>query len=237
MTSRRLLFAVIGIAIGFIASFLWTRGYNSNNAGAVVTTGASSQGARSGGDNQQAMMAQIRETMEKAKQNPNDPEAQIEAAGAYDQIGRTKEAVEHLKKAIEINPTDRRAFAMTAYIGNYHLQLKEYVEAEKWFRKASEINPNVPDAFVELAATFLERQPPVPDEAIRHLQRALGVNAKDAHALEHLIEAYLMKKDSKGADEALYRLQQADSANKRLSQFQTAVSDLKAGRPVTIPKE
>ena len=148
MNTKRVLLGLIGLTIGFIVSFVWTRDYNKNNAGAVGASGAQSAGARSGANSQEAMMAQIRETMEKAKQNPNDFEAQIEAAGAYDQIGRAKEAVDHLKKAIEINPADRRSFAISAYVGNYYLQEKDFLEAEKWFRRSAEINPAVPDDFV-----------------------------------------------------------------------------------------
>jgi tetratricopeptide (TPR) repeat protein len=232
-----MLLGLIGLTIGFIVSFVWTRDYNKNNAGAVGASGAQSAGARSGGNSQEAMMAQIRETMEKAKQNPNDFEAQIEAAGAYDQIGRTKEAVDHLKKAIEINPADRRSFAISAYVGNHYMQEKDFLEAEKWFRRAAEINPAVPDAFVEVAATYLERQPPIPDKAIQELQRALSIDSKHPHALEHLVEAHALKKDARSADDALARLKEAEPANKRLVPLQGMVADMKAGKPVTIPKE
>jgi tetratricopeptide (TPR) repeat protein len=175
--------------------------------------------------------------MEKVKQNPNDFEAQIEAAGAYDQIGRTKEAVDHLKKAIEINPADRRSFPITAYVGNYYLQQKDFLEAEKWFRRAVEINPAVPDAYVEIAATYLERQPPNPDKAIQELQRALNIDTKNPHALEHLVEAHALKKDARSADDALARLKEAEPGNRRLAPLQAMVADMKAGKPVTIPKE
>jgi tetratricopeptide (TPR) repeat protein len=237
VNTKRLLLGLIGLTLGFIVSFIWTRDYNKNNAVAVGASGGQSAGGRSGSNSQEATMAQIRETMDKAKRNPNDFEAQIEAAGAYDQIGRAKEAVDHLKKAIEINPADRRSFAISAYVGNYYLQEKDFMEAEKWFRRAAEINPAVPDAYVEIAATYLERQPPSPDKAIQELQRALKIDSKNPHALEHLVEAHTLKKDARSADDALARLKEAEPGNKRLVLLQGMVSDLKAGKPVTIPKE
>jgi hypothetical protein len=69
------------------------------------------------------------------------------------------------------------------------------------------------------------------------LQTVLKANPKDGHALGHLVEAYAVKKDAAGADEALNRLREADPANKRLTALQNMLADLKAGKPVTIPKE
>ena len=237
MKRKRILFGVIGLMIGFIASFVWTRDYNKRNAVASTPSGTSTAAAAPGGQNQQAMMAQIRETMEKAKQNPNDFDAQLEAASAYDAIGRGKDAVEYLTKALEINPNEKRAVGICGYIGDYYFQQKAYVDAEKWFRKASEINPSMPDAYIEVAATYIERQPPNPDKAIQELQHALSLDPKSAHALEHLTEAFALKKDVRGADDAISRLKQADPGNKRLAQLQNMVTDLKAGKAVSVPKE
>jgi len=224
--------------LGFIVSFIWTRDFNRKNAVAAPPS-SSLTGAPGapGGNNQQAMMAQIRETMDKAKQNPKDFDAQLEAASAYDAIGRSKEAVEYLTKALEINPQEKRAVGICGYIGDYYFQQKAYADAEKWFRRASEINPALPDAYIEVAATYIERQPPNPDKAIAELQRALSLDQKNAHALEHLTEAYALKKDSHSADDAISRLKQADPDNKRLPQLQAMVSDLKAGKAVSVPKE
>ena len=237
MKTKRLLFGVIGLMLGFILSFIWTRDYNKRNAVATAPSGTQAAAGAPGGNNQQAMMAQIRDTMEKAKQNPNDFDAQLEAASAYDAIGRSKEAVDYLTKALEINPTEKRAAGICGYIGDYYFQQKAYADAEKWFRKASEINPSMPDAYIEVAATYIERQPPNPDKAIQELQRALGLDPKSAHALEHLTEAYALKKDTRGADDAISRLKQVDPSNKRLPQLQNMVTDLKAGKAVSVPKE
>ena len=237
MKTKRFLFGVIGLMLGFIVSFVWTRDFNKRNAVVPIPSGTQAAAGAPGGNNQQAMMAQIRETMEKAKQNPNDFDAQLEAASAYDAIGRGKEAVDYLTRALEINPNEKRAVGICGYIGDYYFQQKAYVDAEKWFRKASEINPNMPDAYIEVAATYIERQPPNPDKAIQELQHALSLDPKSAHALEHLTEAYALKKDARSADDALARLKQADPGNKRLSQLQNMVTDLKAGKAVSVPKE
>jgi tetratricopeptide (TPR) repeat protein len=223
--------------LGFIVSFIWTRDYNKRNAVVASPSGTQAAAGAAGGDNQKAMMGQIKEMMDKAKNNPKDNNPQLEVASAYHTIGRTKEAVEYLTKAIEINPKDEQAAGICGYIANYYFEQKAYPDAEKWYRKVSEINPSIPDAYVEVAATYLERQPPNPDKAIEEIQHALSLDPKNPHALEHLTEAYALKKDARGADDAIARLKQSDPSNKRLSQLQNMVSDLKAGKAVSVPKE
>jgi tetratricopeptide (TPR) repeat protein len=224
-------FGLIGLMIGFIVSFFLTRDYNRRQVPSLQ-----SAADISGSDNQQAMMAHVREVVEKAQNNPTDVNAQIEAASVFDTIGRTKEAVEYLKRALAINPKHEQGFGISGYIGKFHFDQGEYDEAETWFRRAAEINPTEPDVFVELGATLLQRNPPNADKAINEIERALKLDPKNVHALEHLVEAYAVKKDARGAEEALDRLKQADSNNQRLSALQNMVADVKAGKSVTLPK-
>src|SRR5947209_7762635 len=99
---NKYLIAGIGLATGFIISFFWTQGFNRNNA-APATTAASS-GMPGGAGGQQAMMGQVQQVIEKAKNSPNDFQSQIEAATVFNQIGRRAETVDYLKKAYQINP-------------------------------------------------------------------------------------------------------------------------------------
>jgi hypothetical protein len=52
-----------------------------------------------------------------------------------------------------------------------------------------------------------------------------------------LVEAYALKKDARSAEEALNRLKETNPASDRVSKLQTLVADLKAGKPISIPKE
>ena len=237
MKTKRILYGLIGLMLGFIVSFIWTRDYNRKNAVAATPSGSQVAAGAQGGNNQQAMMGQIKEIKDRAVKNPKDYNAQVELASAYHTIGRTKDAVEYLTKAMDIDPKGEQAGEICSYIAAYYLDQKAYPDAEKWFRRVVEVNPAMPDAHVEVAATYIERQPPNPDKAIEELQRALSLDPKSAHALGHLTEAYALKKDSRGADDALSRLKQADPNNKRLAQLQNMVADLKAGKTVSVPKE
>ena len=245
MNNTKYLVGLAGLALGFIISFLWVSGYNKNHAvaapqeaGGAMMGGAPAASSSSG---QQAVMGQVQQIIEKAKSNPKDFQAQIDAAGVYYQSGKEAETVDYLKKAYELKPdefkTNQQLLGALPLIATYYADQKQYDEADAWFRRSMEVEPNNDAIRVEMASSYIQRQPPQPDKAIQELQTALKANPKDGHALGHLVEAYAVKKDAAGADDALNRLRQADPSNKRLAALQSMVADLKAGKAVTLPKE
>ena len=227
-----------GLILGFAVGFFYTKSLN----GAVVAQPGNAEvqatGPNAGGaPNQQAMMATVKETIEKAKNNPKDFNAQVDAARIYNQVGRIPETIEYLKKAYDINKSEASKQGITSYIGQYYVDQKSYDEAEKWFMRSLEGNPEDKEVKIELAATFIDREPPQADRAIENLQAVLKSNPKDAHALTHLVQAYLVKKDARNAEDALGRLKTAEPGNEMISKLQPQIEALKAGRPVSIPKE
>jgi tetratricopeptide (TPR) repeat protein len=231
---NKLLFGLIGLTFGFIISFFVTRYINENYIppAAASQPGGQMSGASGASGTQGAPPVQA--VLEKARNNPGDFKAQVEAAQSYYQIGMFPEAIEYLKKAQQIDP---KHLAVTATIANLYFDAKNYAEAEAWYRRAAEIKPDEAGIYVEIAATLIQRDQPNPDKAIQEIERALKIDPKDTHALEHLIEAHLLKKDARSAEEVLGRLKQAEPDNRRIPALEGLIADLKAGRPVTIPKE
>jgi len=236
---NKYLVGIIGLGIGFMLSFFLTKNYNNSNASSPNPSAATGMaGAAAGPGGQQAMMGQVAQVIEKAKNAPNDFNAQVEAASLFNQIGRTAETAEYLKKAYSANPTRFDELKDAAeFMGQYFFDQKNYTESEVWFSRAIKAEPKKSSLYVALAETYVQREPPQPEQAIAQLQQALSIQPKDGHALGHLIDAYALKKDARGADETLKRLKDADPTNERMSILETMVSDLKAGKPVTIPKE
>jgi tetratricopeptide (TPR) repeat protein len=224
----------IGLVVGFAISFYFTHKFNRENAAAAQGGSASSMGGAGG---QQAGMAQVQQTIEKAKANPSDFESQVAAAKMFNQIGRVKETVEYLERAYAASPEKFAGLEAAAFIGQYYFEEKKYPEAETWFNRAIKEDPSKPDNYVALAETFVQREPPQPDRAIDYIQQALKIDPKSGHAMGHLIEAYALKKDARSAEDTLNRLKEADPSNERLSTLQNMVADLKAGKTVTIPRE
>src|ERR1051325_10864334 len=115
MSRENLLFAIIGILLGFIVGFMLASSMSQKQATQMT---AASQGlpadhppiSGAGGSGQngpdpQAMRAEVAASLEKAKNEPNNFDAQITAAKLYYQIQRYDQALEFLLKANTLKPT------------------------------------------------------------------------------------------------------------------------------------
>ena len=235
---NKYLVGIIGLAVGFAVSFFLTTKYNKDNPPKTAIQSASGMAAAGAGGpsggNQQAMMGNVAAVMEKAKNNPKDAEAQFEAARMFYEIGRVKEAIEYLEKAGEIDPNNLN---IAVNLGVLNSKEKNYAQAEKWLVRAIELKPDEAEFHVVLAETYTKRQPPQPDRAIQELQRALKLDPNNGHALDHLVEAHALKKDVRGAEDALKRLKETDPSNERIASLETMVADVKAGKAVVLPTE
>ena len=86
--------------------------------------------------------------------NPNLAEAHgfIGLAKIFD--GRAEEAEQHEKEALRLSPRDHSAWLWAHFIGGAKMQLGSDDEAAIWFRRAIELNPNLPLTHFFLAATL-----------------------------------------------------------------------------------
>src|SRR5262245_46799767 len=160
MTRENLLFAIIGILLGFIVGFMFASSMSQKIATAPQT--ASSQampadhppvGAQSGGD-PQAMRAEVTASIEKAKNEPKNFDAQLKAAQLYYQIQRYDQAIEFLLKANQLQPTD---YNTVVGLGVVNLDAGHYETAEKWYRAAMKIKQDDTMVLSGLAAATLQR--------------------------------------------------------------------------------
>jgi tetratricopeptide (TPR) repeat protein len=236
--NRKYLFGILGLALGIAVSFYLTRDYNAKNATSASTkTGGMAGQNGSSVNEQKAMMGDVAQTIEKAKNNPQDYDAQVAAARVFFRINRFAETVEYLERAYAIKPADIAKEGALVFIGQYYFDQKKYNEAEEWLHKATEADPTDADAHVMLAKSYMQRQPPQVDKALQDLQKAVKISPKNGHAFGHLVEAYALKKDAKAAEEALNQLKTVEPTSTRISALQTLIADVKAGKPITLPKE
>jgi tetratricopeptide (TPR) repeat protein len=140
MSRENLLFGIIGILLGFIVGFMFASSMSQKTQQAQLASGAQSMpadhpqvGAQNPSTNPEEVRAQVTASLEKARNEPKNFEAQLRAAELYYQIGRYDQAIEFLLKANQLNPTDYR---IVAGLGLMNLDAGHYEMAEKWYRAA-----------------------------------------------------------------------------------------------------
>jgi len=201
MTRENLLFAIIGILLGFIVGFLLANSINQRDFAARLgsTTGQQSQnlppnhppvGGDQGTDPQQ-VFTQVQAAMKQAREQPNNFEAQLTAAKLEYQIQRFDQAIEYLLAANKLKPTD---FDVLAMLGVANLDGGHFDAAEKWYRAALQKKPD------------------------------------DMPSLDGLCAALLSKGDAKDAEEAINKLAKIDPTNQDLPQFRTKLAELKSSK-------
>ncbi len=199
MSRDNLLFAIIGILLGFISGFMVASYMNQREATsrAAATAGQQGQnlppnhppiGADQNVDPQQ-MLAQVQEAMKQAREQPDNFEAQLTAAKLEYQIQRFDQAIEYLLIANKLRPNDADVLAMLAVA---NLDAGHFDAAEQWYRAALLKKPN------------------------------------DMPLLDGLCAALLSKGDAKAAEEAINKLAKIDPTNQDLPQFRDKLASLKS---------
>jgi predicted Zn-dependent protease len=197
MTRDNLLFAIIGVLLGFIVGFIFASTMSQRN-GATVTPGLSASQTlppdhppiSSSGDGQQdpqQMIAQVQTAIAKARNNPKDFDAQITAAKLEYQVQRYDETVEFLLRANQLKPDDYEVLAM---LGEANLEGGHYDQAATWYKAALAKKPG------------------------------------DVSVLASLAFMYLQKGDAKEAEKAIANLEKADASNQDLPQFRERLASL-----------
>jgi len=140
MSRENILFAIIGILLGFIVGFMFASSMSQKAALQPAT--ASTQGlpadhppvdGQSGATNPQGMLAEVQASIEKARTEPQNFDAQLKAANLYYRIQRYDQAIEYALKANQLKPTDYRT---VVFLGVANLDAEHYEQAEKWYRAA-----------------------------------------------------------------------------------------------------
>ena len=120
MTRENLLFAIIGVLFGFIIGFLFASNMNQRYGPGATAAVPSAQNLPANhppiqaGDSQnpQAIFAQVQASMKKAREEPNNFDAQVDAAKLEYQIQRYDQAIEFLLKANQLKPDDYEVVIM-----------------------------------------------------------------------------------------------------------------------------
>jgi len=178
MSRENILFAIIGILLGFIVGFMFASSMSQKQASQQLSAASQGMpadhpavggGGQSGSD-PQAVRAEVSSSLEKARSEPNNFDAQIKAAQLYYQIQRYDQAIEFLLKANTLKPAD---YQTVVALGVTNLDAGHFETAEKWYRAAMKIKPDDTMVLAGLAdATLKKGDAKAAEEAIAQLEKA-----------------------------------------------------------------
>ena len=196
---KYILFGLGGLIIGAVLGFYVA---NSINRSAQTKSMVSSQNPTDAPFNHQQanpqlpqtaqpMLGDVQETLDKAKNEPANFEAQIKAGDMYAQIKRFDKAVEFYEQADKLKPND---LSLAVKAGNAYFDAGQFEKAENWYLKALEKKED-PNVRTDLGITYLERQNPDVDRAIKEFQTSLQTDPKHLPTIYNLSLAYHKKGD------------------------------------------
>ena len=235
MNKENILFGTVGLLAGLIIGFMVA---NSINQNAVVPVAAADPaitsnsnlppghpdiGASKGGA-PGVMQPEVQAVIDKAKQSPDDFDAQEKAAEAYYQIDKFDEAINYLKAANKLKPDDREVIV---HLGNANFDADHYDEAEKWYTEALAKKADDVDVRTDLGLTFVLREPPNYDRAIQEFNKSLETDPAHVQTLQNLTVAYTKKGDAAKASATLAKLEAADPQNKQLAKLKEDIQKMK----------
>ena len=236
MNKENILFGIVGLLLGLIIGFMFANNVNQK-AQTFVPNAAIKQNPNmpeghpdiSGGGNTTnptqngPSMPEIQAAIEKAKQAPNDFEAQMKAAELHYQIEKFDKAIEYLKAANKIQPEN---YEVIVNLGNTHFDNGNYTEAEKWYSSALEKKPEDPNVRTDLGLTFIFRDPPDYDRAIKEFETVLAKDINHPQALQNLTVAYTKKGNAVKAKETVDKLEQVDPTNMAIAKLREDIQKI-----------
>lgn len=226
MTKENTLFAIVGLLLGLMIGFFFA---NAVNQGAVTPGGMPQNTALPSGHpsipggSGSGTVPEVQAAIDKARQNPNDFEAQMKAAELYYQIQRFEGAVEFMQRAHELQPDN---YEVLVNLANVSFDAGRYEDAERSYIQALAKKPQDGDVRTDLGLTFIFRSVPDYDRAIQEFKRVLEINPNHIQALQNLTVAYTKKSDTANANATLARLEQTDSTNAAVPKLREEIRKL-----------
>lgn len=230
---KNILFGIIGLVIGLVVGFVGANRLNESsiqtNANSPMTAPFGNQQVHSADIKEQmsnngnkGMIADVQKVIDKAKAEPDNLQAQMEAGDMYAQIGRFPESIGFYEKAQAANPND---FKANVKLGNSYFDARQFEKAAEFYEKALAINPSDVGARTDLGITFVERANPDYDRAIKEFETSLKADPKHEPTLFNLSVANFKKGDQAKAQDYLKQLEQANPTSELIAKLKQAIGN------------
>ncbi len=211
VNTKIIVFTLSGLLVGFIIGFFLANSLNRSAMNKTATIGSLQRLGPTGPQlTSNGALPVVVDAIERAKNEPNNFEAQVTAAAMYYQIDRFEEAIKYYEAAYKLNPNDYQTLVR---LGNSNYGLKRYEEAARWYEKALQINPDDVDVRTDYATTFFLKEPRDLDRAIQEYKLVLEKRPGYEPTLQNLCVVYLEKGDKENVKETLAKLEKVNPAN------------------------
>lgn len=229
MNKENLLFVVIGFLCGAVTGFIFANSINQRDT--MMTPGTTAKNSAlpadhlSGQNMTGGSLPEVVAAIELAKKEPDNFEAQLKAGELYYQIQRFDGAIEFLDRANKLRPENREVMV---HLGNALFDVGKYADAANWYLSALEKNANDVNVRMDLGLTFILREPPDYDRAIKEFRDALELDPKHPQTLQNLTVAYTKKGDAAEAGKILAMLEALDPAGTSVPLLREEIKKLEA---------
>ncbi len=233
MTKDNFLFSLIGLLLGFIVGFFFA---NTTNQRGALTQTAQGQlaglpadhppvGANGASQASGVSQAEVQAALQRAKDKPDDFDAQMQAAELYYRIQRYEEAIELLTRANQLRPS---SYEPLVNLGNANFDAGRFPEAERWYAAALSKRPDDVNVRTDLGLTFMFREPPDLDRAVAEFRRSLERQPTHAQTLQNLTVALTRKGEAAEAQATLARLEGVNPENPALPRLRADLEKLRS---------
>ena len=227
---KQILFGIGGLILGLVIGFISANQLNKNSKFEPTVSetqpdapfqnqqvhGADIKEKSPGG-----MINDVQKILDKAKAEPDNAQAQIEAGNMYAQIGRFPESIAFFEKANKLNPND---FQSNVKLANAYSDSRQFEKAAEFYEKALQINPSDTGARTDFGITFVERDKPDYDRAIQEFETSLKADPKNEPTLYNLSVAYFKKGDIEKSQNYLKQLEQTNPNSKLIEKLKQAIT-------------
>lgn len=236
MDKDKLLYAVIGIFVGFVIGFIFTNNVNRServrkSASAPTQSSASANTRAANSSPDQLSEEEIAQAIATTDARPDDIELQRRFGLAlYRYSNQTRDArflpdvARFLKRVYDADPKNRDIIIS---LGNVLFDIGQasdaarFSEARIYYAKALEIQPDDPNVRTDLGLTYFFGKPSDPKRAIIEYRKSLAINPRHEPTLQNLAAALITTGNREEAEKVIDQLQGINPSN-------TALADLRA---------
>ena len=253
MNKQKIIYLVIGVALGFAVGFSLANGINRGEqdklraelarlrAGTEKSAASQSQTEppASGDDSIPTLSEeQLRNAVARADANPADAKLQQMSGQALYVYAREKEQPAILPDVVRIlkraHEADAKNLTTTTMLGDaLYLQAqttgetKHLAEARAYYRQALAQKPGEAYVHTSLGLTYFSDKPSDPRAAIREYRKALEINPRHEATLQSMVAALAAADEIGEAEKSLRQLEEVNPSNPELANLRAQIAQRK----------